>query len=217
VTVTDQRELARLRRNLTHYAAYQSRITQSEIIFKIGNDVRINVFGVAKNKTPGFWGYRFKGKDIAFRELARRTRAGKGTFVRTRDLNAIKRKPIEVDKNGKPLTNWQKGVWNETMRRQKGTGVLAVGFLTQRYRYRKGDDGKIVKFLDRNISRTLGTLVEIEKTENAYTLRGLTPGLDVVSERYKIADKAIDYVNRDKEIYLKRKFDEALAKMSARK
>lgn len=202
----DASALERLGQNLRDYALV-SKLTISEILEKKGNDLRIQLF-------RGFWDHKMGGKGgkkrgIAFRELARRTKAGIGTFVRLKFLDEkwLAGMP-EVTKSGKPLSLWQKLVYQETQRRDAGVGILGVSFLSRRFRQNK-DRGQ---YLVTNNSPTLGSLVTITKTEDSYTVRGMTPGMSKIADRYGIKEAALNKVSDDMEPYLARKFGEAWEK-----
>jgi hypothetical protein len=193
----DASDLARLSRNLKAYKE-ASRKDWDEILNKKGNDLRIQLFKLfRKAKWKG-------GKRIAERELIKRTRSGQGTLVRLKYLtDRYSGSAPGTDKNGKPLNRWQQLVWQEIQRRQHGIGVLGVGFLQKRWRYKKDS-----RYLVEQKSRTLGTLVRFEKTPEAFTITGFTPGLAQVASKYGIIPKALAAVSADIEIYLKRKLGE---------
>lgn len=202
MNLSDLSALDRLTRNLHDYEL-ASRKTRSEILDQKGNDLRIQLF-------RGFWAQKLGGpggkkKGIAFRELDRRTRAGVGTLVRLRVLDEkwIANMP-ETTKDGKPLSLWQKLVYQETQRRQSGIGILGVSFLSKRFRNKKGE-----RYLAANVSKTLGELVVISKDEDSFTIRGMTPGMNEIAERYGIKARAINAVSADIEPYLARKFGQA--------
>lgn len=218
ITTDADRELGRLIRNLQDYTLV-SKYTFSEVLEKKGNDLRIQLFKL-------FWDQKFGGPgkrkaDVAFRELARRTRAGLGTLVRKLFLDSEVGTPPERSASGRKLSLWQKLVWQEVQRRAHGMGLIAIGLLSKRYRTRAKRDsaGKIVRdasglamterWTDVNRSRQLGELVQITKTEDSYSIRGMTPGMGDVAQRYGIYARAMAKVSEDMEPYLARKFGQA--------
>jgi len=213
VNTNAESELSRLSRNLQDYAL-ASKYTMSEVLEKKGNDVRIQLFKL-------FWEQKFGGggkrkSDIAFSELERRSRAGKGTLVRQKILNSDVGTPPDKSRTGKKLSLWQKLVWQETERRSHGIGVIAIGFLSRRYRTRKriNSSGQafIERYVDVNRSRALGDLVRITKTEESFSIEGMTPGMAEVASRYNIPTRAMAAVSDDIEPYLARKFGQAFNK-----
>jgi hypothetical protein len=203
--------LETLSENISKYALV-SGLTISEILDKKGNDLRIQLF-------KGFWNQKFGGKgakkkDIAFRELARRTKGGLGTLVRLKFLDTQWGEAPSVGKTGRPLSLWQKLVWQETMRRESGIGILGVSFLSKRFRFRKTTDAlsglrTVERYSVANVSKTLGELVRISKDAESFTIHGMTPAMNEISERYGIKTAAINAVNADMRPYLDRKFEEA--------
>lgn len=199
----DATALTRLNQKLAEYASIYTRLTVPEILEKKGNDLRIQLFKL-------FRAFRYgKGKKgIAWAELERRSKAGRGTFVRLRTLSNRWGSPPEMTAAGKrkpyKLSQWQKLVWQETDRRQAGIGVLAIGFLSKDRQ--KGFKGPK---LTRNESKELGTLVEISANEHSYTISGFTPGLVAVANKYDIANRALAEVEEDLDRYLNRKHEEA--------
>lgn len=198
--------LSRLESNLRAYASV-SKLTISEILGKKGNDLRIQLF-------RGFYEHKLGGKgakktNIAFAELKRRTRLGMGTLVRLKYLSDKWTTGLpDRTKDGKPLSRWQRLVYQETERRTAGIGILGVSFLSKRFRYTNRDG----KFLASNNSKTLGTLVTITKTDESYTIEAKTPGMEEVSARYGIRENALNKVSEDMEVYLSRKFGEGFAR-----
>lgn len=190
----DVSQLDRLQANLKKYAAV-SKKDEDEILNKKGNDLRIQLYrGFKKAKWKG-------GKKIAERELKRRSKAGIGTLVRLKYLtDRYSANAPKTDKTGKPLSLWQQLVWQETQRRQRGIGLLGVTFLQKRFRY-----GKEGRYLVENRSRTLGTLVRIEKSQGSFSISGFTPGLVKIAQRYGIVSTAMAAVSADIEVYLNRK------------
>jgi hypothetical protein len=202
----DASALTRLNQKLGEYAAINKRLTVPEIMEKKGTDLRIQLWKL-------FWAFRFGGsggkkRGIAWLELKRRSKAGRGTFVRLRSLAGRWGSPPGQTAGGKqkprPLSEWQKLVWQETTRRQTGIGVLGVSFLSKRFR-----NNKAGRYLVENVSKTLGTLVQIEKDETSFTISGFTPGMVEVANKYGIANRALAAVEEDLDVYLNRKHEEA--------
>lgn len=192
-----------LNHNLSKYAQV-SKLTLAQVLDKKGNDLRIQLF-------RGFWNHKFgngKKGGIAWRELAKRSRAGLGTLVRKLFLDSANGTTPETDKRGRRLSLWQRLVAQETMRREAGIGILGISFLSRRFRNKKA--GNIIqRYTVANVSKTLGELVRISNDGESYVIRGMTPGMKEISERYGIKDVAIGAVNADMLPYLRRKFSEA--------
>ena len=191
----DMRDMDRLQRNLRAEIGVSSR-SKDEILNRLGNDLRINLF-------KGFWKQKWtKGrKGGGFRLLRQLSKSGKGVHVRLLRLTGKWTDQIpENTKGGKDLTMWQKLVAQEIVRRQAGVGVLGVSFLRKRWRYKK--DGR---YLTKNTTRGLGTAVTFEKTDDAFIIRGFTPGLAKVAQRYGVLGTAMRVVAGKTEAYLRRK------------
>lgn len=200
----DASALDRLRGCLQRYYLLSGK-TISDILDQKGNDLRIQLF-------RGFWAQKFGGggtkkTGIAFRELARRAKAGIGTKVRLMFLDGRWGSPPSTDKRGRALSLWSQLVWQEATRRQQGIGVLAVSFLSKRFRDKRGE-----RYLAENKSKTIGTLVRITKTADTFLIHGMTPGLNEISSRYGIKEKAMNAVSKDMEPYISRKLGEAAQK-----
>lgn len=187
----DKSALARVNLRLNQYLAITKK-TEDEVLNKKGNDLRIQAYKLFRERK---WN---GGKGIAERELRKRTKAGKGTKVRDMVLSG-KYGSSPVDKNGRKLSKWQQLVRQETLKRQSGIGVLGVTFLQKRWKYGKGSEPK---YLVKNVSRMLGTLVEIKKEKGSFSITGFTPGIDKVSTRYSIQFKALNAVSQDMEAYM---------------
>ena len=182
--------------------------TAFDVMDKKGNDLRIQMFrGMFEKKFGG----RRKGrnKTIAYLEFARRSKAGSGIKVRS-DVS-VDGAPA-VDKNGKPLSEWQRKVWGELAARTKGQGLLGIAFLKNKW---SKPGGRIVR---NKMSRKLGMLAKYTTDESvlansaSFTLEGFVDGSKTVSDRYGIAAKALSRVGADIDKYLARKLDEAAKK-----
>lgn len=205
--IVDQTALTRLNKKLTDYKLVLKRLTIPEILDKKGNDLRIQLWKL-------FWYQKFGGpgkkkESIASKELARRAKSGKGIIVRARELDAKWGTPPDIangrKRKGYKLSLWQKLVWQELQRRISGIGLLAIGFLSRRFRSNNARG----RYLVENVSKSLGPLVQIKKEETSFTITGFTPYLVELSNRYNIANRAIAGVEKDIDKYLDRKLAEA--------
>lgn len=191
----DTSELDRLQRNLKAYVQYRRKIPEDQILTQKGNALRIELW-------RGFWAHRFierKAQKKAWPKILRKLIDSKGGIkVRLQYLTAPwdSRVP-DTDKNGKPLTLRQKLVAQEIMRRISGSGVLGVSFLGKRWRFNKKGAYLIV-----NKTNKLGTAATFQKRDDEYIIRGFTPGLLKVAQRYGVLRGAISEVSRDIEKYL---------------
>jgi hypothetical protein len=213
----DTKELERFGDTMKRYLAV-SKKEEDEVLNRKGNDLRIQI-------GKGFQRQRWKGgKRIAEREGKRRAKSGKGTLVRAQYLmdryigkapEYIKKKATSRKRKGQykagtysalvKTTKWQKLVWQEWQRRSAGIGVLAVSFFSKRFRYKKGE-----RYLDVNRSKSFGTLVNIEKGDGFFRIRGYTPGLQEVGSRYGVVNQALRNVRNDTETYILRKYTSSL-------
>lgn len=184
--VANMSEIDRLNRALRLYARLRLKLDIDAILEKKGNDLRIQL---------GRLFMRQKAKKAAL--TAKRIGAWGGVNVRQ---TFIDREVPTVDKNGKPLSFWQRLVAQELMRRQRGIGVLGTGFFGSRWRYNRGGP-----YLVENKSRALGTMVESQKSRGRFRITGFTPGLRAVADKYGILDKALRRVTWDIEKYIRRK------------
>jgi hypothetical protein len=127
------------------------------------------------------------------------------------------------------MSEYQRRVWTELARRQSGIGVLAVSFLLKRWRYRKGDDGKVARFLVANKTK-LGLLgdvtfetIEQRNFKNSRTLgrvilgtesvriTGYTAGISAIGNRYGLTGRAFSAVTADMVPYFQRKLGSQFA------
>lgn len=185
------------------FSAYvaASKKLPAEIVARKGVDLRIQVFRGMKRQE---WKRGRKGG--AWREQQRRFKAGKGVKVRDRFGG-----DEGQDKNGKKLTRWQRAVKHEIDRRARGVGLIGVTFLDRRWRKPKKGH-----YLSRNTSRSLGTLAITQQTATEYRLTASTPGVDIVSNRYGVLNRALETVTADMNKYLTRKANEAAKATLAR-
>lgn len=190
-------------RKLNDYARINYKLTVPEILDKKGNDLRIQLF--QEFRKHQFGGTAGRKAPISWQELKRRTQAGIGTIVRDRQLNSRWGSAPSVSASGRKLTLWQKLLWQETIRRQSGIGVLATSFLEKRWRSNNARGPYLVN----NVSKTLGVLMTIQKSDTEFRITGYTPGLDVIAQRYGIPDRAFGAVIADLDVYLSRKLSEA--------
>jgi len=199
-----------LQKALQEYQTY-SRKLPSEVLQKKGNDLRIQLFRLFREKR---WA---GGKTIAEREMRARAKEGKGTLTR-RGLD-ISHTPT-VSRTGKPLGLQSRRVAAEIATRQSGIGVLGVSFLLSRWSYSKSG-----RTLIQNRSRSLGILSEAELSLDAsqpgqstgtFRLTGYTPGMARVAAKYGILAKAKAAVLADMQPYLARKAAEAARKAKLR-
>lgn len=210
--LVDATALNRLNAKLVEYQKVNGRYTIPEVLEKKGTDLRLQVWRL-------FWDQKYGGKGrkkegIAFAELKRRSKAGLGTRVREKELLSKWGGAPEVangrKRKGYKLSNWQKLVWQETERRQSGVGVLAVGFLSREFR--KGFNAPQLGWRRAQMeteSKSFGTMVRLTMDSNSYTIEGFTPYLAELANRYNIANRAIAEVEKDMDVYLNRKLEEA--------
>lgn len=207
----DTEALNRLNRKLVDYHRVLGRLTIPEVLEKKGTDVRLRLWRL-------FWDQKFGGRgrkneSIAMRELKRRAKAGAGILVRLRELSSKWGGAPEIaagrKRKGYKLSLWQKLVWQELERRKSGIGVLAIGFLSKQFqRGFRAPQGRA-----ETTSKATGTMVRLTLTPTSYTIEGFTPGLVEVANRYGIADKAIAEAEKDIDVYLTRKLNEARAQV----
>lgn len=186
---------------------------QAEILQQKGTDLLIQLYrGYRERRWRG-------GRRIGWKELAQRAKKGKGTKVRLKTLEGnYAAKAPKKTKRGHPLTFWQKLIFQEVSRREKGIGVLAVGFLPRRWRYTKKG-----RYLSKNQtnrpkewglenmqSRQMGTLTQVTWGPGFFRVVGSTPGSRVVSFRYGIENRAMDRVGRDMIQYVERTMKDGL-------
>lgn len=196
-----------LNRVLREYVRLRSHKDQAEILQQKGIDLLIQLY-------RGYRARRWRGgKRIGWRELKARSKKGKGVKVRSRVLEAhyASRAPKRT-RRGHPLTFWQKLVYQEISKRQEGIGVLAVGFLPRRWRWRVQQNGEKARVLMNNRSRKLGTLVQVSWGPGFFRVVGSAPGSRQVSFRYGIEEQAMDRVARDMNFYIARKTKAGLEK-----
>lgn len=202
-------DLARINGKLADYVKVNKRYTVPEVLEKKGTDVRIKVFQLFRNES--FGGRNGKRGSIAWRELRKRGKEGRGTLVRIKDLQARWGSPPAETKGKKQrphaLSDWQKLVWQETTRRQSGIGVLAISFLSKEFR--RGFKGPTLSYTAKNESKTMGTLSEVKHDGTSFTISGFTPGLVEVANRNNIANRALSEMEKDLDVYLNRKHEEA--------
>lgn len=219
-------DLARLNVGLGLYAKASGK-SMDEVLEKKGRDLGIKLY-------QGFRAVRWggnagtQGNILAFAELRARTAAGRGTRVRASILAQMDASrqtlaqarvgllraralgPLTVAQRRELRTNvrrranlWRAAVGAEVRARGRGVGVLAVSFLW----FRKRQSRERGTFFVRN--RTGRPLGYVEKQPNSLRIVGLTPGLDVVGERYGVVSAAVNAVTADMIPYISRKLDAA--------
>lgn len=193
----DTTEIDRLNRNLKTYSELRYRMTEDEILNKVGNDVRIKLF-------KEFWARRWKpGGKKSVSALARKMASGgKGFKVRTNQLIAPWEGKIPTEtRRGKPLNMRQKLVAQELMRRRAGAGLLGVAFLRRRWRYKKDR-----KYLARNFhTGKIGDAATFKKRVGSFEIEGLKEGLGKIASQYGIVNKALSAASANIEVYIGRK------------
>lgn len=201
-----------LQRSLQDYVRLGKKLPE-DVLNKKGNDLRIQLYRLFRERR---WA---GGKNVAHREVRARAAQGRGTLVRSKTLEMSGAPEKTKSRRGAqsvPLTLWQKLVWQESERRQKGIGVLGVSFLMKRWRVKQG-----ARYLARNTSRKLGDLMTMELKSNeqgptaadgTFTLTGYTPGMRRVSDRYGILQRAKAAIVADMAPYLQRKAAELARK-----
>ena len=208
--IVDATALNRLNKKLIDYYQVLGRLTMPEVLEKKGTDLRLQVWRL-------FWDQKFGGKgrkkeNIPYLELKRRAKAGKGILVRKMEIGGWGKPPALTSgkkRSGHKLSLWQKLVWQEMERRKSGIGVLAIGFLSKQFqRGFKAPRGKM-----ETTSKAFGPMVRITKEPTSYTIEGFTPYLAELSNRYNIANRAIAEVEKDMDVYLNRKLEEARNKV----
>jgi hypothetical protein len=209
--IIDTTALTRLNGKLADYQKVINRLTIPEVLEKKGTDLRIQVWRLFYEQKFGGKGKKKPG--IPMLELRRRAKAGIGTLVRNRDLSgkwgAAPDTANGKKRQGYKLSLWQKLVWQEMERRKSGIGVLAIGFLSKQFQ--KGFN--LPKGKMETTSKVFGPMVRLTKDETSYTIEGFTPYLAELSNRYNIANRAIAAVEKDVDVYLNRKMEEARKKV----
>lgn len=191
-----RKALGSLSQTLGQYVALSGK-SIDETLNRKGNDLRIKLFRE----------YRKKRARGSFPAQAKRR--GGALNVRLREMSD-RHSPPEVDKNGKPLSLWQKLYWQELQRRKKGVGVLGVSFLDRRYRSNQSQG----RYLTINKSRQLGEMGRFEKGKGFFRITGFTPGLVAVNQRYNLLEPAIKAVEADTLKYIERKERQRLERAS---
>ena len=170
---------------------------------KKGLDLTIQLYrGFKKRKWKG-------GKQVGLREVRKRAKQGRGTKVRKKQLSSRHAGSAPVkSKKGRKLNRRQQLVWQEATRRTSGRGVLAIGFLTKRYRQGVLGTGPMARYTKANRSREIGKLAEIKVAPDYFRITGLTPGLVEVSNRYGILSQAVAAGRKDTINYIQKKTGE---------
>jgi hypothetical protein len=206
----DTSELLRMRRNFLAEREV-SRRSGREIIAHKAEDTRINL-------GKEFYKHRFlKGKKAASSgdQILKSILKHGGINVRLMNLVSPWAGMVPtVDKNGKPLSLWQKLVAQETLRRMSGSGVLGVSFWAKR-KGKRVDPGTGKVVLLENKTKGFGRAVTIEMDDSQATITGFTPGLAKVAIRYGAIPAALRKVNAASERYLMRKYRDEFAKQMA--
>lgn len=192
----DTSDLDRLNRNLKDYAKIRYKMTEDEILNKVGNDLRVKVF-------KEFWAKRWKPGKANVSTMARKMAAGgKGFHVRTNQLVSHwdSRIPKET-RRGNPLNMRQKLVAQELLRRRAGSGLFGVAFLRRRWRYKKER-----KYLAKNFhTGKIGDAASFRKRDGSFEIEGLKDGMGEVASRYGIENRALRATSANVEVYITRK------------
>lgn len=195
------RALNSLSKTLDRYVALSGK-SIDETLNRKGNDLRIKLFRA----------YRKKRARSRFEQQARaRARRGVGLTVRMDEIST-RYSPPEVDKNGRPLTLWQKLYWQELKRRKQGIGVLGVSFLDRRYRSNQTQG----RYLTINRSGQLGEMARFEKGNGFFRITGFTAGLAQVDKKYGLVRDAVTAVENDTLKYIERKEKQRLERAARR-
>ena len=195
-----------LAQKLKQYVAVSGK-TAVDVLNQKGNDLRIQLY---KEFAKYRWSKR-RRSNIAWKEFRARVAAGKGTKIKWRTQMAANA-PM-TDKNGRPTSSYQRMIFSELEKRQRGIGFLAITFLLKRWNKKKS---RLVRNYTATKSRAYGTLGEFILEEHPlmnqsqYEIRGFTDGLDMVANRHGILPRATAKVMADIDVYLQRKFNESL-------
>lgn len=213
------------------YVKYTSKTPQEALEHKV------KALGIALWR--GFTGHQFGGmprnKNIAQLELAGRTAAHRGTKVRatlfaiyeqTKASLQAKAKSLRQQKKnfGGTLNQWsgiqssidanraaRVGAWQDIVARevdarQGGIGVLGAAFLWFRYRG-KGEGRRVMP------NRRGKTIGSVDVKDGLAVIAGNVDGMTEVDARYGVVAKAIQDETADTLEYVKKRQDEAAAKL----
>ncbi len=224
ITVTIETNREKFNASLSRYIAETGKSTD-EVLEKKGRDLGIRLFRGFRDRK---WGGAGKSPRIATAELAARTSEGKGTKVRDSLMARYRRERASFNFFARSLGQqrrrfggtldqfsrikqqqeanrrqraglWRAIVGREIGLRQSGIGVLAASFLWYRRRSNQARGTFLVK------NRTGKPLGSVQKSPGALRIMGFPPGLDKVSQRYGVVNRAIVEANADTEVYLARK------------
>ena len=221
-------------------------VSTTEALHRKGEDLLIQLF-------RGYRAQRWKGSrkgsarsvGIAFAEMRRRAKSGRGITFTKQITTPSKGAPVETTARRKlrgpdgrlrsgsvpvVLSTYHRLVWSELARRQGGIGVLAVSFLTQRRRQRYSTSqaryvrlsgallraNKIAASREETVkSRTGETLARVTLAPNSFVIEGYTSGLNAIGNRYGIIAGALRAVRKDMQPYLARKYGEGFQEAAA--
>lgn len=177
-----------------------SKKTAWQALDKHANALRIALF-------QRYWSVRWAAK-LGFKMPS----PGRGVIVRSKTMIGDYSDSAPTKTTGGHKVNWyQKLVWQEIARRQKGIGLLGISFLFRRW---NPDKTRLIE----NKSRLIGTLARVEsryqinnesQLEASATITGTAPGMKKVSDRYGIEAGAIKDTTENINVYVRRKLAEA--------
>jgi len=184
-SITIEHDLGRLNRTLRLYAKATAK-DMDEVNAKKARDL-----GFKMGRMLARIRYR-----KAWPEMYTRSRKGRGTRIRDRKISP--QAPMTSRKTKRALNWYQRLVWTETRRRQRGSGLLALSMrpISER-QLRTGRDANYSR------SRELGMLTTVSKDSREILIRLRTPGTEEVNRRTGFISLAIRQVNADTAAYLK--------------
>lgn len=186
------KDLQRLQAKMRAYVLATGSSAEGLISKKL-TDVSLRLFRLYRIHRSG----RTKTTKV-WNQFVERTRQGRGVLVRTTGLSARR-----VNKNGAPLSNWQRRVARENNMRSSGSGYLSSQFLIAGRKrggaLKRGPQHRVM------FNKSHDTASKLYKDETQGVLQMRVPGTERMNMRYGMISTALRQVTADIELYLRYK------------